>query len=71
MSDEISKAVDNIADTVKEGVHKTAAEGERAKRATVGDAMTPGEKAGSVVNEAGNELKAGVDHAKRSVRENT
>lgn len=71
MSDKISKAVDDAADTVKEGIHRTAAEGERAKRATVGEAMTPGEKIESVANEAANDVKADVEHAKRNVRDST
>ncbi len=71
MTDKISKAIDDVADTVKEGVHRTAAEGERAKRDVAGDTMTPGERAGSVINEAGDELKAGVERARRNVRDST
>jgi hypothetical protein len=71
MSDKISKAVDDAADTIKEGIHRTTAEGERAKRATVGEAMTPGEKIESVANEAVSDVKADIDHAKRNVRDST
>ena len=69
--DGIKKAVDNVADAVSEAGHKTAAEGEHAKRDVAGDAMTPGENVKSIVNEGKENLLGGVDHAKREVRENT
>ncbi len=66
----IKKIAKNIRDTVSEGVHRGEAESEREKRAVVGDVMTPGEKAESVVHEVSEESKAGVDRLKRDVRGN-
>ncbi len=71
LMDGIKKAVDNVADAVSEAGHKTNAEAEHATRDVAGDAMTPGEKLGSVVNEGKENLLGGVDHAKRDVRSNT
>jgi hypothetical protein len=68
---EIEKTVKDLRDTVKEGVHRGEAEGEHAKRTVAGDAMTPGEKAGSVANEAVSDTKAEIDKAKRSIRDAT
>ncbi len=68
LMDGIKKAVDNVADAVSEAGHKTAAEGEHAKRETAGDVMTPGEHVGSVLNEGKEEVLGGVDHTKRDVR---
>ena len=71
LMDGIKKTVDNVADAISEAGHKTNAEAEHATRDAAGDAMTPGEKLGSMVNEGKENVLGGVDHAKRDVRENT
>ncbi len=71
LMDGIKKTVDNVTDKLSEAGHKTNAEAEHASRDVAGDAMTPGEKMGSVVNEGKEDLLAGVDHAKVDVRKNT
>ncbi|HTU81218.1 MAG TPA: hypothetical protein VMF61_03760 [Candidatus Acidoferrales bacterium] len=58
----------NVRDTVDEAMHRSAAEGERARRDIEGDAMTPGEKVTSVADEAKHRTEAGMDHAKRKLR---
>jgi len=68
LMDGIKKTVDNVADKMSETTHKTEAEGEHAKRDIAGDAMTPGEKTKSVLNEGKENVLGGVDHAKRDVR---
>lgn len=69
--DELNKTVKNVGDAVKEGVHRSEADLERERRAETGDVMTPGEKAGSVVNEVKNDAKAEGDRLKREVRNMT
>ncbi len=71
MADEIKKAVKDVRDAVKEGVHRGNADVERDRRSEHGEVMTPGEKAGSVAREISEETKAGVDRAKREVRDRT
>ncbi len=71
LMDGIKKTVDNVSDALSEAGHKTNAEAEHASRDVAGDAMTPGEKLGSVANEGKENLLGGVDRAKRDVRENT
>ena len=68
MSDEIEKALKNTGDALKEGGHRLEAEGERGKREIAGDAMTPGEKLGSVGKEIVADGKAEVDKLKRETR---
>jgi hypothetical protein len=62
--DEVQKG----ADAVKEASHRSAAEGERIKRETAGDEMTPAEKLGSALNQAKETVLAEVDKAKRHSR---
>jgi hypothetical protein len=71
MSNEIKKTVKDVRDAIKEGVHKGNADAERETRSEFGDVMTPGEKAGSMGREATEETKAGIDRAKRKVRDAT
>ena len=71
MANEVRKALDDIGDAVKEGIHRGKADAERETRSEFGDVMTPGEKAGSVGRELGEETKAGIDHAKRNLRDAT
>ena len=68
---DLNKAVKDAGDAIKEGAHRGEAEGERAKRSTMGDVMTPGEKAGSMANEVSEEAKAEMDKAKRHIRDST
>ncbi len=68
---EINKTVKDIGDTLKEGAHRGEADAERAKRSVAGDAMTPGEKLGSVAKEVGSDTKAEIDKTKRSIRDAT
>ena len=59
----------DVKDFVSEAGHRGAAESEQAKRDVAGDTMTPGEHVGSVLNQGKENLEAGVDHAKREVRD--
>lgn len=68
MGNEVEKTVKNAGDAIKESVHRSSAELEREKRSEMGDTMTGGEKADSVVNEVKNEGKAEVDRLKRDAR---
>lgn len=71
MANEVKKTVNNIRDAIKEGVHRGNADVERENREEFGEDMTPGEKAGSMGREATENVKAGIDHAERKVREST
>lgn len=68
---DLNKAVKDVGDAIKEGAHRGEAEGERMKRSTAGDVMTPGEKAGSMAHEISEEAKAEYDKTKRHVRDET
>jgi hypothetical protein len=68
IKDNIKNAVGAVKDSVSEAGHKSAAEAERQRRDLAGDAMTTGEKIGSVANEAKNNVQAGIDHAKVEAR---
>lgn len=69
MANEIKKTIDDIGDSVKEGIHRGSAEAEHEKRAEFGDVMTTREKVDSVANEASENVKAGVDKTKREIRD--
>jgi len=69
MANEIKKTIDDISDSVKEGIHRGNAAAEHETRKDFGDVMTPREKVESVVNEAGENVKAGVDKTKREIRD--
>ena len=78
MKDFVNKAADAVEDTVKdvrdtvnETSHRSEADAEKTKRSAVGDAMTPGEKAGSLLNEEKNRAQAEWDKTKREVRDKT
>ncbi|MBV9149736.1 MAG: hypothetical protein JO024_07715 [Candidatus Eremiobacteraeota bacterium] len=78
MKDFVNKAADAIEDTVKdvrdsvnEASHRSEADAEKEKRNALGDAMTPGEKAGSLLNEGKNRLEAEWDKTKQDVRDKT
>jgi hypothetical protein len=64
----VKDTVDNARDAANELKHRTSAELERAKRDTLGDEMTLGEKAKSGANELKNRAQAEIDKAKREVR---
>ncbi len=68
LKDTIINAVDTITDKVNELGHNASAEAESAKREVAGDAMTPGEQAGSVLNEGKERLLGGIDGAKADIR---
>ncbi len=71
ITEEVKRGVQDVRDSAAEAVHHSAAEGERARRETEGDTMTPGEKMTSVVDETKERMKEGADKAKRSIRDNT
>jgi hypothetical protein len=64
----IKRATDNARDAIREGQHRAAAEAERARRKGLGDELTPGEKAKSVVRESKERTQAEIDAAKQKVR---
>jgi hypothetical protein len=70
-ADAIKKTVSNVTDAIHEQKHRSDADAERARRDLLGDELTPGEKAGSVANEAVDRTQAEIDAAKRKIRENT
>ena len=65
----VKHGAEDVKDFVSEAGHRGAAESEQAKRDVAGDTMTPGEQVGSVLNQGKESLEAGVDHAKRDVRD--
>ena len=65
----VKHGVEDVKDFVSEAAHRGAAEGEQAKRDAAGDTLTPGEQVGSVLNQGKENLEAGIDHAKRDVRD--
>ena len=67
----VKKGVDNVKDTVSEAGHRSAAEGEQAKRDVAGDDMTLGEKVKSGLNQGKETVQGDLDAAKRDVRNNT
>jgi gas vesicle protein len=71
VSNAIKHTVDDVKDSIHEGQHRSAAEGERAKRETLGNELTPSEKVGSALNEAKHRTQAEYDAAKRNVRDKT
>jgi len=71
MKDDVKKVIDDVKDTVKEAAHRSTAEAEKSRRAVDGENMTAGEKAGSAINEAKNRIEAGIDAAKRKIRDKT
>ncbi len=63
--------INNVKDTINEGGHKSAAEGEQAKRDVAGDQMSVGDKAKSMLNQTVESAKGETAAAKRDVREET
>lgn len=68
-ADAIKKTTDDVKDTVHEGSHRAAADGEKARREAFGDELSGTEKAKSAVNEAKERTQAEIDAAKRKVRD--
>jgi gas vesicle protein len=71
MANEIKKTVKDVGDAIKEGVHRGNADAEHDTRTAFGDTMTPGEKTESVIREGKEDVKAGIDRAKRNIRDAT
>jgi hypothetical protein len=67
--DALKKGAEDVKDTVSEIGHRSAAEGEQAKRDVAGDEMTLGEKAGSVLNQGKESTLAEGAAAKRDLRD--
>ena len=70
-ADAIKGTVDDARDRVHENKHRSEAEPERLRRDVAGDVMKPGEKAGSMANEAKNRAQAEIDAMKRELRDRT
>lgn len=68
LKDEFNKVVENVKDAASETGHRSDAEGEQAKRDVAGDTMTTSEKAGSMLNQAKNNVQAKADSTKRDIR---
>jgi hypothetical protein len=69
--DAVKHGAENAKDTVSELGHRSAAEGEQAKRDVAGDEMTTGEKVGSIFNQGKETVQADIDAGKRDLRNNT
>ncbi len=67
--DRVDTIKGDTADMVDETKHRVEAGAEKAKRAVEGDAMPLGDRVASHVKEAGHNLAADVDKAKRDVRD--
>ena len=67
----LKDGANNVKDTISEAGHRSAAEGEQAKREVAGDQMTVGENVGSMFNQGKETIKADIDAGKRDVRNNT
>jgi hypothetical protein len=70
-SNDLKNLVGKMGDAISEATHRVKAAVEKTDRDVAGDTMTPTEKLGSVVTEGKERLLAGVDHAKRELRDKT
>ncbi|HEY1883691.1 MAG TPA: hypothetical protein VGG51_11695 [Candidatus Cybelea sp.] len=70
-ADAVKHVVDDVRDATHEARHRSVADVEKSKRETLGNEMTPSEKAGSVLNETKHRTQAEIDAAKRHVRDET
>jgi Sec-independent protein translocase protein TatA len=68
-ADAIGDAAKDVRDTVSESAHKTQAAAEHERRTESGETMTTGQKIESSANEVKHNVQAGLDHAKRDVRD--
>jgi hypothetical protein len=70
---DVRRSVDTIKGDTRDALHevkeRVQAGGEKLNRAVQGDDMPLGDRVASHVKEAGHELKADVDKAKRDVRD--
>ena len=66
--DNIKTVAEDVKDKVNEAAHRSTAEAEQARRDAASDVMSPGEKAGSVLNQAKNSVQADMDRAKQDAR---
>jgi len=71
IKEDIRKKVADVKDAFSEAGHKANAEAEQTERDLAGGELTPGEQVRSVANQAKEETLAGVDRAKRNIRDNT
>jgi uncharacterized protein YoaH (UPF0181 family) len=60
--------IEDAKDTTKELLHRTKAEAERLHRQFDGDDMSAGERIASVADEMKERAQAGMDKAKREIR---
>ena len=67
----LDKAGRDVKDAANEAKHRVIAEGEHAKRETLGNDMTLTEKGASTWKEAKNRTQAEIDKTKREVRDKT
>ncbi len=67
--DKVETLKEDTHDALDEAKHRVKAGGEKVKRAVEGDSMPLGERVASNVKEAGHNLKADYDRAKRDVRD--
>jgi thioesterase domain-containing protein len=67
--DKIDTIKSDAADLAGEAKHRVQAGAEKAKRGLEGDAMPLGERIASHVKEAGHDVAADLDRAKRDVRD--
>lgn len=66
--DNIKNVAEDVKDKVNEAGHRSTAEAEQARRDAAGDTMSPGEKAGSLLNQTKNSVQAEMDRAKQDAR---
>ena len=67
--DKVDTIKGDTADMLDEAKHRVKAGAEKMKRAVEGDQMPLGERVASHVKEAGHDIAADVDKAKRDVRD--
>jgi hypothetical protein len=70
-ADTIKRTTDDVRDAIHEGQHRTAADGEKARREAFDSELTGVEKTKSVLNEAKERTQAEIDAAKREARKHT
>jgi hypothetical protein len=67
--DSVDTIKDDTRDAIDEGKERVKAGGEKLNRAVQGDDMPLGDRIVSHVKEAGHEMKADIDKAKRQTRD--
>ncbi len=71
LKDAFDKMGKDVKDTVNETGHRSAAEGEQAKRDVAGRDMTVGENVNSMANQAKENIQADTSATKREARDST